>query len=117
MLLNTIENIDGEMVLNPQYYGQRTKAISAWERTCKLKYAKGIVLNSVNSGFSVGIGGMVSFLPRSRAKLPKTGKKEYIQSLMDNYCLYKIIKVNHVRKNIVVSLVSIPTTSDIKTSI
>nr|YP_007890568.1 ribosomal protein S1 [Histiona aroides]AGH24062.1 ribosomal protein S1 [Histiona aroides] len=105
---HVVENRDGESVLNPQYYGQKLKAVTAWERVSKLKYAKGIVLNTVNGGFSVGIGGVVTFLPRSRAKLPKTGKKEYIQHLVGTYNLYKVIKVNYVRKNIVVSLVNAP---------
>lgn len=105
---HNIENKDGESVLNPQYYNQKIKAITAWERVSKLKYAKGIILNTVNGGFSVGIGGVVTFLPRSRAKLPRSGKKEYIQHLLNTYNLYKIIKVNHSRKNIVVSLVNSP---------
>lgn len=105
---HVVENRDGESVLNPQYYNQKLKAVTAWERVSKLKYAKGIVLNTVNGGFSVGIGGVVTFLPRSRAKLPKSGKKDYIQYLINTYSLYKIIKVNYVRKNIVVSLVNAP---------
>lgn len=112
LYLYNIENMDGDIVFNPHYYTQKVKAVAAWDRVHKLKYVKGIVLNTVNGGFSVGIGGIVAFLPRSRAKLPSTGKVEYVQSLMNNYRLYRIIKVNHIRKNIVVSLV--PTSTNYK---
>jgi ribosomal protein S1 len=101
---HSIENRDGESVFNPEYYYENTKILTAWNRVSKLKYAKGIVLNTVNGGFSVGMGGFVTFLPRSRAKLPKIDKKEYVHYLMNHYLVYKIVKVNYSRRNIVVSL-------------
>lgn len=106
LYLHNIENPDGEAVFNLHVYNQQIKAQIAWDRVHKLKYVKGIVLNTVNGGFSIGIGGVVAFLPKSRAKLPITGKKEYISFLMHNYHVYKIIKVNHDRRNIIVSLVN-----------
>nr|AGH24417.1 ribosomal protein S1 [Reclinomonas americana ATCC 50284] len=109
LYIHNIENPDGETVFNLNSYHQQTKALIAWDRVHRLKYVKGIVLNTVNGGFSIGIGGVVAFLPKSRAKLPLTGKKEYLLSLMNNYHVYKIIKVNHDRRNIIVSLVNSPT--------
>nr|AGH24350.1 ribosomal protein S1 [Reclinomonas americana ATCC 50283] len=109
LYIHNIENPDGETVFNLNFYNQQTKALIAWDRVHRLKYVKGIVLNTVNGGFSIGIGGVVAFLPKSRAKLPTTGKKEYLLSLMNNYHVYKIIKVNHDRRNIIVSLVNSPT--------
>lgn len=108
LYIHNIENPDGETVFNLNFYNQQTKALIAWDRVHRLKYVKGIVLNTVNGGFSIGIGGVVAFLPKSRAKLPITGKKEYLLSLMNNYHVYKIIKVNHDRRNIIVSLVNSP---------
>lgn len=109
--IQNIENSEGEHQLNPYFYGNKLKAVTAWERVQKLKYARGVILNTVNGGFSVGIGGVVAFLPRSRAKLPKVGKRAHIQYLMEHYCMYKIIKVNHLRRNIVVSLTQVSTHS------
>nr|NP_044773.1 ribosomal protein S1 [Reclinomonas americana]AAD11888.1 ribosomal protein S1 [Reclinomonas americana] len=106
LYLHNIENPDGEAVFNLHMYHQHVKALIAWDRVHKLKFVKGIVLNTVNGGFSVGIGGVVAFLPKSRAKLPNINKKEYISHLMHNYHLYKIIKVNYDRRNIIVSLVN-----------
>lgn len=108
LYIHNIENPDGETVFNLNFYNQQTKALIAWDRVHRLKYVKGIVLNTVNGGFSIGIGGVVAFLPKSRAKLPTIGKKEYLLSLMNNYHVYKIIKVNHDRRNIIVSLVNGP---------
>jgi len=106
LFVHSIENIDGDTVYNPYYYNQKIKSVLAWDRVSNLKYVKGIVLNTVNGGFSVGVGGVVAFLPKSRAKLPENNKNDYIISLMNNYRVYKIIKVNDLRKNIVVSLMN-----------
>lgn len=102
--IQNIENVDEEMVVNQLLYQEKNKVVTAWKRVNELEYVRGIVLNTVSGGFSVGIGGIVAFLPKSRIKMPKRGKKKYIQTLMNTYCMYKIIKVNYVRRNIVVSL-------------
>ena len=67
---------------------------------------KGYVLNSVNGGFSVGIGGIVGFIPNNEIT---TNKNTQYQSnrlntiILDSCFDFKILNINFSRKNIVLT--------------
>nr|YP_007890674.1 ribosomal protein S1 [Jakoba bahamiensis]AGH24168.1 ribosomal protein S1 [Jakoba bahamiensis] len=100
----TIETSEGDLLCDPYSYEQSLHDSITWNYISKQEFVKGIVVNSVNGGFSVAIGGIIAFLPRSLAKLPRVGKVEHIHSLMTTYSLYKVITVNESTKNIVLGL-------------
>nr|AML60607.1 ribosomal protein S1 [Moramonas marocensis] len=106
--LQKLETIEGEMLFNPTQFQLNLQAERYWKIITSGQYQsfKGIVLNSVNGGFSVGIAGIVAFLPKSLARLPLQNKKEYINELMTHYRYYKIVKITQNKniRNLVVCL-------------
>ena len=75
------------------------------------KDLKGYVLNNVNGGFSVGIGGLVTFVPNNEiSKKPVNSRTNYqsnrLNSLMlDSSFDFKISNINFSRKNVVLTRV------------
>jgi ribosomal protein S1 len=67
---------------------------------------KGYILNSVNGGFSVGIGGIVGFIPNNEIT---TNKNTQYQSnrlntiILDSCFDFKILNINFSRKNVVLT--------------
>lgn len=96
--LDSMNGYDGDIVLNNLKALKALKNKSIWDSIAGRKFVNGRVLNHINGGFSVGIGGLVTFLPQNqtfRAKNPEI----YIKSLKTFY----ILKVNSSKRNIVVS--------------
>lgn len=99
-----METSENELLCDPYSYEQHLHEFVTWDYVSKQDFVKGIIVNSVNGGFSVAIGGIIAFLPRSLAKLPRIGKTQHVHFLMKNYCTYKVVTVNDSTRNIVVSL-------------
>nr|YP_007890825.1 ribosomal protein S1 [Seculamonas ecuadoriensis]AGH24520.1 ribosomal protein S1 [Seculamonas ecuadoriensis] len=97
---------DEEILFDTLSFDNAIKTNNTWHAIVTADKVPGIVLNTVNGGFSVGIGGIVAFLPKSLAKIPPVGKKEYIHSLMQNYKDYKVVKSNLATRNIVVTILN-----------
>ena len=72
------------------------------------KTLKGYVLNSVNGGFSVDIGGLVAFLPNKELKSFLFKKrKDYLKNnnlFLNSSMNFKISSINFDRKNVVLSI-------------
>ena len=67
---------------------------------------KGYVLNSVNGGFSVGIGGIVGFIPNNEITTNKNTQYQpnRLNTIILDSCFdFKILNINFSRKNIVLT--------------
>lgn len=68
---------------------------------------KGYILNNVHGGFSVGVGGLVAFVPNNELTLNQQINTQYIvrnNYLMSNTILnFKISNINFNRRNIVLT--------------
>lgn len=68
----------------------------------------GYVLNKVNGGFSVGINGLVAFIPNNKLQTKKqiTNSKKYQKkkvSFMDMSFEFKVLNINFDRRNVVLA--------------
>ena len=68
---------------------------------------KGYILNNVHGGFSVGVSGLVAFVPNNELTLNQQINTQYIvrnNYLMSNTILdFKISNINFNRRNIVLT--------------
>ena len=67
---------------------------------------KGYILNSVNGGFSVGIGGIVGFIPNNEITTNKNTQYQpnRLNTIILDSCFdFKILNINFSRKNIVLT--------------
>ena len=68
---------------------------------------KGYILNSVNGGYSVGIGGLVAFIPNNEITNNQTTTKyqpNRLNTLITDTCFdFKILNINFSRKNVVLT--------------
>jgi ribosomal protein S1 len=70
---------------------------------------KGYILNTVNGGFSVGLGDLIAFIPnneisRKRANTKTTYQSNRLNTLMlDSSFNFKILNINFSRKNVVLT--------------
>ena len=79
--IEQLKTRDGEIILNYDKAQKELKSRNVWKMIQKNeKFINGIILNYVNGGFSVGIAGMVAFLPKNQI-LPTKGKKPLVGSL------------------------------------
>ena len=73
------------------------------------KNIKGYVLNNVNGGFSVGIGGLVAFVPNNEMSNKPFNNKTTYQSnrlnsiMLDSSFDFKISNINFSRKNVILT--------------
>lgn len=98
VFLESVETPEGEMLVTGQESAvqRRTKAVWAelLERLKDGKPVKGRLLNSLAGGYSVGVAGIVCFLPnRNASKLTVS----QIGELAD----YRVIQMNASRSNVV----------------
>jgi small subunit ribosomal protein S1 len=92
--LQEIENREGEIILNYEKAQKQIKFYKIWNILEK-KYenkepVEGKILNYVNGGLSVGIGGIVAFYP---------GKFVYLGKYLKSF---SIVKLNPYKRNIIV---------------
>jgi hypothetical protein len=94
------ETPEGDMLVSGQQAAVRRRVRAVWkelqDRMQDQKPVKGRILNSVAGGFSVGVAGLVCFLPNSLAT-PATTRK--IGELQD----FKVAQMNASRTNVVLS--------------
>jgi ribosomal protein S1 len=68
---------------------------------------KGYVLNNVNGGYSVGIRGLVAFIPNNevnKSQNTKTYQPNRLNTLILDSCIdFKILNINFSRKNVVLT--------------
>lgn len=98
VFLESVETPEGEMLVTGQQAAvkKRTKAVWAelLERLKDGKPVKGRLLNSLSGGYSVGVAGLVCFLPNRNASRITTSR---IGELAD----YRVIQMNASRSNVV----------------
>lgn len=68
----------------------------------------GYILNSVNGGFSVGINGLVAFVPNNKVNISvPSNKKQRVQkkdlSLLNTSSKFKILNINFDRRNVILT--------------
>ena len=97
-----ISHIDGELILNHERAYKEIEFKNIWDLIIKNKqFINGIILNHVAGGYSVGIGGLVAFLPNNQ--IPPVKYPEY---LIGSKKTVSIINTNEYKKNIVLSRIS-----------
>jgi small subunit ribosomal protein S1 len=100
VLIDEIENTDGYLILSKR----KADFMRVWEQVIK-SYETGDILQGrctrrIKGGIVVDLGGVDAFLPGSQIDVrPIRDFDALIGSMMD----FRIVKVNHLRKNIVVS--------------
>ncbi len=99
VLLETLENIDGTVVLSYE----QAKAMRAWDAIVKLfeenKPVEGMVTHKVKGGLNVDIG-IPAFLPGSQIDLQRvTDFDQYVGQSIAAY----ILKINKKRGNVIIS--------------
>ena len=99
VFLESIENQEGNVVLSKN----KADKIISWDRTMSAfeegSQVKGRIIRKVKGGLIVDIG-LDAFLPASQVDIRPV---QDIDSLMGKMHDFKIVKINHERKNVVVS--------------
>ena len=94
------ETPEGDMLVSGQQAAVRRRVRAVWkelqDRMIDGKPVKGRILNSVAGGYSVGIAGLVCFLPNSVATRATTRRIGELQE-------FKVTQMNPSRKNVVVA--------------
>ena len=98
--IDEVEDVDGYLVLSKK----KADFMRIWEKVIQ-SYEKGEILQGkcvrrIKGGIVVDLGGVDAFLPGSQIDVRPIRD---FDSLIDTYMDFKIVKVNHARKNIVVS--------------
>ena len=97
-----ISFIDGELILNHEKAYKEIEFKNIWDLLIKNKqFVNGIILNHVAGGYSVGVGGLVAFLPNNQIPPVK-----YPQYLIGSRKTFSIINTNESKKNLVLSRIS-----------
>ncbi|MGD9900329.1 MAG: 30S ribosomal protein S1 [Calditrichaceae bacterium] len=100
VFLETLESSDGQLVLSRK----RADFLRVWERVVRMhendEIVPGTITRRIKGGMVVNLLGIDAFLPGSQIDVkPIRDFDSYLGRTMN----YKIVKVNHARKNIVVS--------------
>lgn len=100
LFLEDLETPMGDLVVNHHKSYQLLHYSRIWNELVNSTYVNGWVLNSVNGGYSVGVGGIVAFLPKNQV-LPIRFPRFFIRS----FKTYKVsvLKESPFQKNIVLS--------------
>ena len=101
--IETLETQDGEIILNHHLAQDKIQSSLLWSHLTKTKHVKGIVLNPVNGGFSIGVGGMVAFLPKKKAKfnqirqrnkkIRKNSRLGKIENIIGRVFVFDVLKI------------------------
>lgn len=104
-MIEQLETHDGEIVLNYEKAQKEIKERNIWNIIKKNReHVNGIVLNHVDGGYSVGLGGIVAFLPKDQVlpiKYKRKNKSSFVGSVKTFYVLNA--SSSKLRKNIIVS--------------
>lgn len=87
---------DNNIVLSYEKGQRLLRERTIWDYVEERKFITGRILNHVNGGYSVGIGGLVAFLPKNH--LGQLQEKSMGQLLN-----FSILKVNRANNNVIVS--------------
>ena len=78
VLLEQLDTPDGSMLVSGPQAAVQQRFRAVWHELCQSfvekRPVKGRILNKVNGGYAVGIGGLVCFAP-SRSVAPSTGRR------------------------------------------
>ncbi|MDZ7722731.1 MAG: S1 RNA-binding domain-containing protein [candidate division KSB1 bacterium] len=100
VLIDEIEDADGHLVLSKK----KADFMRTWEQVIKSyendQILKGKCMRRIKGGIVVDLGGVDAFLPGSQIDVRPIRD---FDSLIGQEMEFKIVKVNHLRKNIVVS--------------
>lgn len=94
-----VEGQKSQMVLNHQKAEKEIELRNVWQSLQRnKKYVNGIILNYVKGGLSVGVGGLVAFLPKNQMN-PIKDKRSVIGRMKT----FRILSMNPWNQNIVLS--------------
>lgn len=98
--LEHFESPEGDMLVSGQQAAVRRRVRAVWKELQNCmddgRPVKGRILNAVSGGFSVGIAGLICFLPL-RSTAQRTAQK--IGDLQD----FKVVRMNPARNNVVLA--------------
>lgn len=98
VFLENIETPEGEMLVTGQESAVKRRTQAVWaellERLKDGRPVKGRLLNSLAGGYSVGVAGIVCFLPNRNAS-------KYTASRIGELSEYRVIQMNASRSNVV----------------
>lgn len=104
-MIEQLETHDGEIVLNYEKAQKEIKEKNIWNIIKKNReHINGVVLNHVDGGYSVGLAGIVAFLPKDQVlplKYKRKNKSPFVGSVKTFYVLN--VSSSRSRKNIIVS--------------
>lgn len=100
VVVDQLEDDDGNMILSKE----RADAIKAWDHVEQVYQQDGVIdgliVNKVKGGMSVNLGGIKAFLPGSQIDLKPI---KSLDKLIGNKFSFKILKLNKMKGNIVLS--------------
>lgn len=97
--LESYDNYESNLILNYEKGQRLLKEETIWKEIQDKKYVNGRILNHVNGGYSVGIGGLVAFLPKNHLGDAK-------EKVMGQLKTFSLLKVNKQTNNVIVSRLS-----------
>lgn len=99
LYLENYDYYEGNLILSYEKGQKLLKEKFIWDSLEEKKYVNGRILNYVNGGYSVGIGGLVAFLPKNHLGDLK-------EKLMGQLKTFSILKMNKANNNVIVSRLS-----------
>lgn len=100
VVVDEVEDQNGHIILSKE----KADAIDAWEKVESVfndeAIIEGLVVNKVKGGLSVNLGGIKAFLPGSQIDLKPV---KSLDKLIGQKYTFKILKLNRVKGNIVLS--------------
>lgn len=97
--LESHDKYENNLVLNYDKGQKLLREETIWKEIQDKKYINGRILNYVNGGYSVGIGGLVAFLPKNHLGDIK-------EKVMGQLKTFSLLKVNRSTNNVIVSRLS-----------
>lgn len=97
--LESYDQYENNLVLNYERGQKMMKEQTLWKEIIQKKYINGRILNPVNGGYSVGIGGLVAFLPRNHLGDIK-------DKTIGELKTFTLLKSNSINNNVIVSRLS-----------
>lgn len=99
LLLESFDRFDNSIVLSYEKAQRLLKEKAIWDFIENKKYVNGRILNSVHGGYSVGIGGIVAFLPKNHL-----GENQ--EKVLGQLKTFSILRANRDSNNVIVSRLS-----------
>lgn len=99
LLFECFDRYDNNVVLSYEKAQKRLKEKAIWDAVEKKKYVNGRVLNAVHGGYSVGIGGLVAFLPKNHLG-------EHHDKILGQLKTFSVLKASRDNNNVIVSRLS-----------